>query len=101
MVKNIRKAQKKRKTLEEKWIGLKRELATGKVVTQYKSVKGDEIDAVFMEALNQADIDLRVKRISQGKYLFGSKNITAKLTNGKLLIRVGGGHLGVHEFIKK
>jgi hypothetical protein len=31
--------------------------------------------------------------------LFGSKNILAKIVNGKLLIRVGGGFMGADEFI--
>ena len=54
---------------------------------------------MFMEAMNRANLDLRVKRISQGKYLFGTRNIMAKIINNKLVIRVGGGYMGVDEFI--
>jgi hypothetical protein len=36
-----------------------------------------------------------------GKYLFGSRNIIAKIVNGRLLIRVGGGFMNVDEFIEQ
>ncbi len=34
-----------------------------------------------------------------GYYQFGSKKVYAKITNGKLLIRVGGGYMGIDEFM--
>ena len=42
-----------------------------------------------------------MKRISAGKYLFGTKNIMAKIINGKLVIRVGGGYMSADEFIEQ
>ena len=50
-------------------------------------------------AITKANINLKVTRTSPGKYLFGTKNIVCKLVNGKLVIRVGGGYMGVDEFI--
>jgi hypothetical protein len=44
-------------------------------------------------------LELPVKRISPGKYIFGSKQILAKIVGGKLVIRVGGGYMGADEFI--
>jgi hypothetical protein len=44
---------------------------------------------------------LNVKRLGPGKYLFGSKNIMAKIINGKLVIRVGGGYMSADEFIEQ
>jgi len=44
---------------------------------------------------------LNVKRIAPGKYLFGTKNIMAKIINGKLVIRVGGGYMSADEFIEQ
>ena len=44
---------------------------------------------------------MTIKRISTGKYLFGSKTISAKIVNGRLLIRVGGGYLNFEEFIRQ
>ena len=99
MLKELRLINQKRRDLEEKYSGLKRELSTVKVVNRFKAVKGDEIDRMFMEAMNRANLNLPVVRISAGKYLFGSRNIMAKIINGKLVIRVGGGYMGVDEFI--
>jgi len=44
---------------------------------------------------------LNVKRIAPGKYLFGTKHIMAKIINGKLVIRVGGGYMSADEFIEQ
>jgi hypothetical protein len=44
---------------------------------------------------------LNVKRIAPGKYLFVTKNIMAKIINGKLVIRVGGGYMSADEFIEQ
>lgn len=41
-----------------------------------------------------------MKRISAGKYLFGTKQILAKIINDKLVIRVGGGYMSADEFIE-
>ena len=60
----------------------------------YKPVKGDPIDELFAKSLN-----LPVKRLGPGKYMFGSKQILAKIINGKLVIRVGGGYMSADEFI--
>jgi TfoX/Sxy family transcriptional regulator of competence genes len=40
-----------------------------------------------------------IKRLGNGYYLFGSKKIFAKIMNGKLVIRVGGGFMVIEEFI--
>jgi len=36
--------------------------------------------------------------VSVGNYKFGTKAFNAKLTNGVLLLRVGGGYVGIQEF---
>ena len=41
-----------------------------------------------------------MKRLGPGKYLFGTKSIMAKIINGKLVIRVGGGYMSADEFIE-
>lgn len=38
--------------------------------------------------------------MASGKYLFGTKQILAKIINGKLVIRVGGGYMSIDEFIE-
>jgi hypothetical protein len=40
-----------------------------------------------------------IKRMGDGNYLFGTKKIFAKIMNGKLVIRVGGGFMIIEEFI--
>ena len=62
-------------------------------------MKGDPIDELMGAAIAKANINLKVTRTSPGKYLFGTKNIMCKIVNGKLVIRVGGGYMGVDEFI--
>lgn len=40
-----------------------------------------------------------IKRLGNGYYMFGTKKIFAKIMNGKLVIRVGGGFMVIEEFI--
>ena len=42
-----------------------------------------------------------MQRTSAGNYLFGTKKILAKIINGKLVIRVGGGYMNAEEFIEQ
>lgn len=51
--------------------------------------------------MNKACLSLPVKRLAPGKYLFGTKQILAKIINGKLVIRVGGGYMSADEFIEQ
>ena len=46
-------------------------------------------------------VGLYVQRIEQGRYIFGTKKISAKIQNGKLIIRVGGGYMSVDEFVSQ
>jgi len=38
-------------------------------------------------------------RLGEGTYTFGSKKIRVKLSNGKLVIRIGGGYMMIGEFL--
>lgn len=66
---------------------------------KYIFVKGDEIDRLFGEALIRRGCQVEVKRINVGIYMFGSRQIIAKIVNNKLMIRVGGGFMTIDEFI--
>lgn len=70
-------------------------------VVKYKSVKGDAVDEEFGKALQKHNCQLPVKRLSPGKYMFGQRQIIAKIINSKLVIRVGGGYMSVDEFIEQ
>lgn len=103
MLKDLRHINQRRKELEEKYGPLKSELSAvpKSQKAAYKFVKGDEVDELFAFHLNKAGCNLLVKRIQPGKYLFGSKQIMAKIINGKLVIRVGGGYMSADEFIEQ
>ena len=101
MLKNLRELNKKRRELEDKWGPFKRELNKVKEVKVYKAIKGDAIDELFAFHLNKHQLNLPIKRIGPGKYLFGTKQILAKIINGKLVIRVGGGYMSADEFIEQ
>lgn len=88
---------------ENKWHRLKLELNVKPKTTKYKaSDPKDKIDVMFMDALNRLNFTgLRITRLDTGKYMFGTKKIIAKIINGKLVIRVGGGYMSVDEFIEQ
>lgn len=65
----------------------------------YKPVVGDDIDKMLGEILNRLGINIPIKRLGNGYYLFGTKKIYCKIINGKLVVRVGGGYMGIEEFI--
>jgi len=65
----------------------------------YKFVKGDEIDMMFGQAMIKCGCQVKVNRLSVGMYMFGSRKIIAKIVNGRLMIRVGGGFMTIIEFI--
>lgn len=100
MLKELRMINGRRRELESKYAPLKRDLTMVKEVKVYKPVKGDAIDEMFANALQRAQCTLPIKRLNAGKYLFGTKQILAKIINGKLVIRVGGGYMSVDEFIE-
>lgn len=49
--------------------------------------------------LNSAGVSLPITRLGGGFYMFGTKKIYAKIMNNKLVVRVGGGFMGIDEFI--
>ena len=69
-------------------------------VPKYKIIKGDAEDELMAKHLTDNNCSVKVTRTGPGKYMFGSKSIMAKVINGKLVIRVGGGYMGADEFIK-
>ena len=41
-----------------------------------------------------------IRRLGNGYYIFGTRKVYAKIMNGKLVIRVGGGYMVIDEFIQ-
>jgi len=66
---------------------------------KYKAMKGDVVDVLIADYINNNDCPVPLQRLGNGYYMFGSKKIFAKIINGKLVIRVGGGYMGIDEFI--
>ena len=60
----------------------------------------DDVDAMLAQYINIAGCPVPIKRLGGGYYYFGTKKIFAKILNGKLVIRVGGGYMVIEEFIK-
>jgi chromosome segregation ATPase len=63
----------------------------------YRAVRGDEVDEMLAQYLQ--DCPVPVKRLGGGFYLFGTRKIFAKIMNGRLVVRVGGGYMFISEFI--
>ncbi len=93
--------EKKRLEEEER---RRRELEEQKKVPEprkwYIPVKGDPVDEMMAKYLNECEYYVPVKRQAEGQYMYGSKKIFAKIMNGKLIIRVGGGYMLIDEFLK-
>lgn len=65
-----------------------------------RSSGGDKVDEFLAEYLEHHDCPVPIQKISEGNYLFGTRKIFAKIMNGKLVVRVGGGYMGIDEFIE-
>lgn len=57
------------------------------------------MDELFAEYINRLGCPVPVKRMTPSQYMFGTKKISAKIINGRLVIRVGGGYMGIEEFM--
>ena len=64
-------------------------------------MKGDSIDAAMAQFVNTRgrNYEIPFVRESAGVYRFGSRRVVVKLENGLLAIRVGGGFIGIDEFV--
>ena len=65
----------------------------------FQMPKGDVLDQMLSHYINQANCPVPIRKVGNGFYLFGTKKIYAKILNGKLVIRVGGGFMIIEEFI--
>lgn len=70
------------------------------VEEKYVADYADEVDQMLAKFLNVNNCPVPIKRLGGGYYLFGTKKIYAKILNGRLVIRVGGGYMVIDEFIQ-
>lgn len=61
----------------------------------------DDTDRMMLQYLQEWNCDVPITRLGQGYYLFGTRKIYAKILNGKLVVRVGGGYMIITEFLEK
>lgn len=101
LLKDLKNVNKSRKDLEERYSQMRKEVFKIKQVKLYKPVVGDVVDEMFAGYLNKAKLTIEVQRISASNYMFGTKKILAKVINGRLVIRVGGGYMNAEEFIEQ
>lgn len=67
---------------------------------KYVAKKKDAVDQMLADYINDTGCQVPIRRIGNGYYYFGSKKIFAKIINGKLVIRVGGGYMSIDEFVE-
>jgi chromosome segregation ATPase len=66
----------------------------------YVAASGDEVDQLLAMYINKHSCPVPITRLGGGYYLFGTRKIYAKIMNGRLVIRVGGGYMIIDEFIE-
>jgi hypothetical protein len=66
---------------------------------KYVADSSDEVDKLLAQYVNFNTCPVPIKRLGGGYYLFGTRKIYAKVMNGRLVIRVGGGYMIIDEFI--
>lgn len=72
----------------------------GKQQSNYRVMKGDAVDELLANYLSISGCPIPIRRLGEGFYMFGSRKIYAKIMNGKLVIRVGGGYMIIEKFIE-
>lgn len=76
------------------------EIKLGWETSNYRAIKGDLVDELLANFLNLANCPIPIRRLGEGFYMFGTRKIFAKIINGKLVIRVGGGYMIIEKFIE-
>ena len=66
----------------------------------YSAQKGNACDERLAELIKQYNIRMPVKMIEPGKYMIGTRIVTANLQMNTVMVRVGGGFREFYEYIK-
>lgn len=71
----------------------------------YVPFKDDPVDQKLAEYVNnfpdRQQLKIMFLRESSGVYEFGTKRVEVRVTQGKILIRVGGGYMNIDEFLNQ
>lgn len=65
-----------------------------------QKIFADVVDQMIHDFTMRKATGLRIEKISNNNYMFGTKKIYAKVNNGILLVRVGGGFMDIESFYK-
>ena len=66
----------------------------------YAAQKGNLCDERLAELIKQYNIRMPIKLIEDGKYMFGTRIVTANLEMNCVMVRVGGGYREFYEYVK-
>jgi len=66
----------------------------------YKSVKGDQVDELIGELMNNRNLRIPFLRMKQGQYLIGTMCCQVIIKNNNCMVRVGGGFEPLHSFLE-
>lgn len=58
----------------------------------------DALDQKFFDFVDSKNSGLIFEKVGPNKYKFGTRQISAKLQNGNLLVRIGGGYQSIDQF---
>ena len=99
MIKQLKDVSRRMRDQKMKYQSVRNKLESQAPRKLYKAVKGDLVDELFADYINRLNCPVQIKRLGNNYYTFGTKKIFAKIINGKLVIRVGGGYMGIEEFM--
>ena len=71
-----------------------------KKTIDYAAQKGNACDERLAELIKQYNIRMPIKMIEDGKYMFGTRIVTANLEMNTVMVRVGGGYREFFEYVK-
>ena len=61
----------------------------------------DYIDKLLEKFTKENNLTVPIKRVALRQDLFGTKMLSARIINGELQVRVGGGYMTIKEFVDK
>ena len=64
------------------------------------AIPGDTLDEMMAQHLDGTPYAPSMTALGDGNYQFENKKVTARVLNGKLVIKIGGGFMLIDEFLK-
>ena len=65
------------------------------------ALKGDLVDEMLARYISDQGVKIPISRIGHQLYMFGTRKIYAKIMNNRLVVRVGGGFMGIDQFVQQ